>query len=602
MKESEIALLRWDMSVVYPSLESSEFESGFQSTVRQIEELVVLFDQYDVARQEMLPVDSATVQAFENVIDNYNSVLEKTWTLGMYIRCFVDTDSQNELALAKLSEFTQKTRELPIFYARFAAWIASMDVKALMEQSSVAREHAFALQKATTHAEHLLSPTEEVLVAEMSLTGLAAWTSLYNTVVSQLTIPFEIDGKEQVIPMSNLRKLAYDPNRMVRQRAYEAELSAWEHAAIPLVAALNAIKGEQITLAEKRGWPSPLDVTLFENNIDHQILDALMESVHESFQDFRRYLRAKARALHLPTLAWYDLFAPVGESKRTWSYDEARKFIIEQFTDYSPKMGALAKRAFQERWIDSGIRPGKIDVGYCFPLRNDESRILVNYRPIFFDVSYLAHELGHAYHNLNLAKRTSLQRETPLLLHETASTFCQIIVQQAGLQQADTEERIAILDTSLQFLTVLVLETTTWYLFEKDVCEHRVRSELSLELLKQKMLEAQLQVYGDTLEPDMLHPYDWAAWPHLFAFINPYAFYNFQYSFGTLFSSGLYRQYQKDPNLFKASFDELLSSTGMEETADLADRFGFDIRTTDFWRSSLDVIKSDIDQFESLVE
>jgi oligoendopeptidase F len=341
---------------------------------------------------------------------------------------------------------------------------------------------------------------------------------------------------------------------------------------------------------------------LFENNIDHQTLDALMEAVHDSFQDFRRYLRAKARALNLPTLAWYDLFAPVGESKQSWSYDEARKFIIEQFTDFSSKMGALAKRAFQERWIDAEIRPGKIDVGYCFPLRDDESRILVNYRPTFFDVSYLAHELGHAYHNLNLAKRTQLQRETPLLLHETASTFCQTIVQQAGLQQADTEEKISILNSSLQFFTCLVLETTTWYLFEKDICEHRVRSELSLELLKQKMLEAQLQVYGDALEPDTLHPYDWAAWPHLFAFFSPYAFYNFQYSFGTVFSSGLYGQYQKDPKRFKASFDELLSSTGLAETADLADRFGIDIRTTDFWRSSFDVIRSDIDQFESLVE
>jgi oligoendopeptidase F len=216
MKESKNALLRWDMRVVYPSLESSEFERGFQSTVRQIEELAVLFNQYDVARRELFPVDSTMVQTFENVIDKYNSVLEETWSLGMYIRCFVDTDSQNELALAKLSEFTQQTRELPIFYARFAAWIASMDVESLIEQSSVAREHAFALQKAKKHAEHLLSPAEEALVAEMTLTGLAAWTSLYNTVASQLAIPFEINGKKQVMPMSSLRKLAYDSNRLVR--------------------------------------------------------------------------------------------------------------------------------------------------------------------------------------------------------------------------------------------------------------------------------------------------------------------------------------------------------------------------------------------------
>src|SRR5262249_26021499 len=153
---------------------------------------------------------------------------------------------------------------------------------------------------------------------------------------------------------------------------------------------------------------SPLEAGLFENNIDRPTLDALLAAARESFPDFRRYLRAKARVLGIPALAWYDLFAPVGKSERVWSFDEAAQFIAEQFGSFSPRLRGLAERAFRERWIDAEPRAGKVGGAFCMYLREDESRILGNYEPSFNGLSTLAHELGHAYHNLNLASRTPL--------------------------------------------------------------------------------------------------------------------------------------------------------------------------------------------------
>jgi pepF/M3 family oligoendopeptidase len=595
---SETPLPHWDMSIVYPGLDSVEFKDAFQSLVQMVDQLVALFDRYDIISREPFPVDDGIVQTFEMVLDQYNAVLKEIWTLETYLNCFINTNSRNELAQAKLSEFKQQTKQLPLLNARFAAWIASLDLPDLLNRSATAQAHVLMLQKSQQRATHLMSPVEEALVAEMILTGSRAWTSLYHSFVSQLTVPFEINGKVQDLPIGSVRKLAYDPDRKVRQRAYKAELAEWERVAIPLAAALNSIKGEQNMLSKRRRWDSPLDSSLFQNNINHQVLDALMEAIHEAFPDFRDYLQAKARALHLPILAWYDLNAPVGESKQAWSFEQARQFIIEQFEGYSPKMGKLAERAFQERWIDAEPRPGKIDISWCFAIRGDESRILVNYKPTFFEVSMLAHELGHAYHNLKLAQCTAFQRFTPLPMTEIASTFCQTLIQQAGLQQADLHEQITILDSSLQFLTLLIVETTIWFMFEKELYEHRLKSELSLKLLKQKMLELQQQVYGEGLDPKKLHPYTWAAYPHMFIS----SFYNFQYSFGTLFSLGLYGRYLDDPDDFKANFDELLSLTGMVDVADLAFQFGIDLSTPDFWRSSLDVIRADINQFKRLVE
>jgi len=143
-----------------------------------------------------------------------------------------------------------------------------------------------------------------------------------------------------------------------------------------------------------------------------------------AFPAFRRYLHAKAQAIGLVRLRWYDLFAPIGKSNRVWGFEEATAFIIEQFGTYSPKLADFAARAFHEHWIDAEPRAGKRDGALCMLLRGDESRVMANFKPVFAGVSTLAHELGHGYHNLNLAQRTSLQRSHPMTLAETASIFC----------------------------------------------------------------------------------------------------------------------------------------------------------------------------------
>jgi oligoendopeptidase F len=587
----------WDMTVIYPNLESAEFEAGFRSAVQAIDDLTALFDQHGIAQRDAAPLDTGTVTAAESAIERYNAVLKEIHTLWVYVRAFVSTNSRDERAQARLSELQQQAVRLSLLGTRFTAWIGSLDVEALIERSDLARDHAFMLRKAKAHAAHLMPPPLEELAAEQSLTGGAAWVKLYNTFTSQLTVPFERGGKIQELPISAVRNMAFDPDRAVRRRAYEAELDAWERAAVPIAAALNSVKGEAHTLAIRRGWASPLDAGLFDNNIDGSTLDAMMTAAGESFPDFRRYLRAKARALGLPALAWYDLFAPVGGDGREWTFDDAARFIGEQFGSYSPRLRGLAERAFGERWIDAEPRAGKVGGAFCMLLRDGESRVLANYEPSFNSVSTLAHELGHAYHNLNLAIRTPLQRLLPMTLAETASTFCETIVVQAALRDGGAQEQIAILEASLQNACQIVVDITSRFLFEQRVFERRRQRELSIAEFCDLMLGAQRETYGDGLDPDALHAYMWVAKPHYYGS----TFYNYPYMFGLLFGLGLYARYQADPEGFKAVYDDLLSSTGLGDAVELAGRFGIDIRGVDFWRASLDVIRGDIDRFETLV-
>ncbi len=592
-------LPHWDMSVIYPSLESPEFAQSFTDVVSDINNLAKLFDEQNIQEQTALTVDASVIQTFKTVVSRYNATADAIRTLAVYISCFVSTDSRNDLAQARMSELRNSLVVFSQLGTRFTAWIGSLDVEALIEQSAVARDHAYTLRRAKTEATHLMSPKEEMLASELNTSGGSAWSKLFGNVTSQLTVPFELDGQVRNLPMSEIRNLAFDAKREVRRRAYEAELAGWQQVALPLAAALNSIKGEVNALTQHRHWASPLAESLFDNSIDSQTLDAMMNAARESFPDFRRYLQAKARALGISKLAWYDLFAPVGASEKVWTFDEANTFIVQQFGTYSQRLSDFAARAFREHWIDAEPRDGKHDGAYCTPLRSDESRVFANFKPVFGGVSTLAHELGHGYHNLNLAQRTALQRSLPMTLAETASIFCETIITHAALKDAGKQEQIAILEESIQGACQVVVDITSRFLFEQRVFERRQQRELSIDELKAIMLETQRETYGDGLDESLLHPYMWAVKGHYYSTGRSY--YNYPYMFGLLFGLGLYARYQQDPETFKQGYDNLLSSTGLADAATLAAQFGIDLRNEAFWRASFDIIRQDIAHFEQLI-
>jgi len=233
-------------------------------------------------------------------------------------------------------------------------------------------------------------------------------------------------------------------------------------------------------------------------------------------------------------------------------------------------------------------------------LRNGESRILSNFQTSFDGVSTLAHELGHAYHNLALKDRTMLQRFTPMTLAETASIFCQTIILDAALKDADPEDQFGILEGSLQDSCQVVVDISSRFIFEQAIFEKRKGRELSVDEFNELMLASQLETYGEGLDPEYLHPYMWAVKSHYYS--PGLSFYNFPYMFGLLFGLGLYARYLDESEQFKVDYDDLLSSTGLGDAAELASRFGIDLHQIDFWRGSLDVVRRDIARFEALVE
>ncbi len=595
------SLPHWDMTPIYPSIESAEFAAGFQHLLDSVAELRTLFDHHGVRKVISATVDDTTVAAFEDVATRFNALQDAVRLVAAYLSAFVTTDSRNDVAQAKQSELQGHLVELQQLDTRFDAWIGSLDVEALITRSPLAREHAFALRQSTTAAAHQLSETEEELAARLNLSGGTAWSKLHGNVTSRLTATVQFPNYEvKTLPMSAVRGLAFSTDGAVREAAYQAEVAAWETVAVPLAAAINSIKGEVQTLSERRHWNDPLDAALFQNHLDAPTLAAMQEACVASFPDFRRYLRAKARLLGKDALPWWDMFAPVGgpEGTRPWQFNDAAAFVVEQFATYSPRLADLASRAVRERWIDAEPRPGKRDGAFCMGIRGDESRVLMNYEPSFSSLQTMAHELGHAYHNFNLAGRTPMQRDTPMALAETASIFCQTIISNAALARASESERLSILEDGIQDACQVVVDIHSRFLFEQGLFARRTQRELSVDELKALMLEGQRATYGDGMDVSTFHPYMWAVKGHYYSTGRSY--YNWPYTFGLLFGLGLYARYHEEPDRFRAGYDDLLSSTGLDDAAGLARRFGIDIRSTNFWHASLDVIREQIVAFEAL--
>ena len=598
-------LPRWDLSNVYPALDSEQFKKAFADLKFQLNAIDAYIVDHKISRAPANKPETATGEV-KSAIDEYlaltNAALRLYSTLHAYVGSYVSTDSYNTIAKRLQSELEMvgvRLQKQEVFFKGWVGTIASLLPQALA-QAGVAQAHGFYLRETAEQSRFLMTDAEESLAADLELSGSNAWGKLQGTVCSQISVDFELEGKKQKLPITALQNLNthYDPE--IRRRAYEAELAAWEVVREPLAAALNGVKGSVNTLEKRRGRIDALHASLDASRIDRDTLNTMMATMQESFPIFRRYLLAKAKLLGGDKLPWWDLFAPVGKSERRYSWAETEKLLVTQFRTFSARLAMLAQKAFDNHWIDAEPRNGKRGGGFCMGVPGvEESRILCNFDGSLEQVSTVAHELGHAFHNECQVGKTIVQRITPMTLAETASIMNETIISNAVLSEAaNREEELAILETSLTGATQLVVDITSRFLFEKEVFERRVNSELSADDFCEIMLRCQKATYGEALDERFLHKYMWAWKGHYY--IPSFSFYNYPYAFGLLFGTGLYSIYKERGRPFVKDYEALLASTGEATPMKLAQRFEIDLRKPGFWRSSLKVIEENVQRYVRL--
>jgi oligoendopeptidase F len=289
----------------------------------------------------------------------------------------------------------------------------------------------------------------------------------------------------------------------------------------------------------------------------------------------------------------------MGKAEMRFTWQEAADYIVEQFGSFTPELADFARNAFDKRWIDAGPRDGKRGGAFCMGVPGvEESRILANFDGSFEQMTTLAHELGHGYHNFCQKGLPMMRRGAPMTIAETASIFCETIVFNATLEQATPEQQLGILESQLIGATQVIVDIYSRFLFESEVIKRREKADLSADEMCDIMLDCQKQTYGDGLDEDNLHPYMWLLKPHYY--YHGADFYNYPYAFGLLFGLGMYAIYQKEGADFIPRYKDLLRSTGEGKVADLVAKFGINVRTRDFWDNSLKLYVGQVDKYCAL--
>jgi pepF/M3 family oligoendopeptidase len=502
-------------------------------------------------------------------------------------------DSEPLTYMSKLDTILKSITKEEVMFSRF---VQTLNIDTLSKQSDLIQTYQYHLERIKTSASYLLSESEEILLAKMRELASDSWRRLQNMLTANLKVAY----LDQIITLPEVRNLAYEKDPTTRFEGYKAELKALESIEDPVALSITNIKREVNTINELRGYKSPLEPTLNSSKMSKQTLDALISSM-EDFRDvFASYLKEKAIFLnHKNGLPFYDLFAPVGSGSKTYTYDEAKQLVLDAFYSFSTHLGDYAKRAFDHDWIDVYPRKGKVGGAFCSNQPQlGQSRILTNFTGSLSDVLTLAHELGHGFHGDVIKDNKPLHWSYPMPLAETASIFCEAIVNDYLLKTIDDKElKLHVLENALQGDTQVVIDILSRYYFETQLFE-RAHGPVPSKDLKQMMLDAQKRAYQDGLDHEYLHPYMWLMKPHYYsAGLN---FYNFPYAFGLLFGKGLFAYYKKDPKTFTSSYETLLAFTTKASVEDVSKTMDIDVTDKAFWISSLELVKKDILEVISL--
>lgn len=578
----------WDLDAFFPGgSESAEFAAFLRELEQDVQSLTAAVNQ-----------GTPGVADWQALLQRVQDATSRVRHAGAFVSCLNAQNVKDQKAKILAGQVKQ-------VQASFASVLTALDEKILgvpdtdWEQLLSAQELrplAYNLNERRHRAKLMLSTDQEKLVNSLSVDGYHGWNDLYNLVAGRMTIPVEIDGETLKWSPGQAANRMSHPDRKVRQHIFARWEEAWAENAELCSLALNHLAGYRINLYQQRGWASVLQEPLEMNRMTAETLDAMWAAVDSRKDKLVTYLKRKQELLGAESLSWHDISAPIAKSATRLTYGQAAEFIVEQFNRFDPAMAEFATKAFQDRWIESEDRPGKRAGGFCtsFPEKK-QSRIFVTFSGTMGNLATLAHELGHGYHQHIMNELPPLTQQYAMNVAETASTFAEMITFDAAVKHAaNEEERLSLIDDKLQRAVALLTNIQSRFLFETRFYEERKSGMVGVGRLNELMTQAQKDAFANVL--DEYHPHFWASKLHFYNTGVP--FYNFPYTFGFLFSAGVYAKALSEGEAFRQKYIALLQDTGRMRVEDLAiQHLGADLTKPEFWQAAIDNTISDLDEF-----
>jgi oligoendopeptidase F len=512
------------------------------------------------------------------------------------LRFAVDTaDPANGALLARVQEKATAVETKLVFFE--LEWAGVDDARAdellSAEGLETTRHHLSTLRR---YRPHLLSEPEEKLMTEKALTGRDAWTRLFSEQTSAIRVA--LPDADESVPLDVALSRLMAPDREVRRTAAEAVTAALEPGLRTRAYIFNTVAQDKAVDDRLRTYPSWIASRNLANEASDESVQALLEAVRSNYDLPQRWYRLKAELLGLDRLADYDRMASVADEEVAVDWPDAAELVLRSFHDFSPVLGDLAQRFFDERWIDAPVRPNKRGGAFCaYTTPTVHPFVMLNYTGRRRDVLVLAHELGHGLHAALARPRGPLEQHTPLTVSETASVFGETLVFRRLLDAADTpKSRLALLAENIEGSIATVFRQTAMNRFEDLVhSARRSEGELSVERLGELWHESQAEMLGDAVEMTEGYRTWWSYVPH---FIGTPG-YVYAYAYGQLLALSVYRRFTEEGEGFVPRYLELLSAGGSRSPEELAAIAGLDLEDPSFWTKGLDLVREQLDAAEA---
>ncbi|MGY0692155.1 M3 family oligoendopeptidase [Virgibacillus sp. FSP13] len=586
----------WDLDVIFPGGSESEAFHTYVTTIeREMKDLAGYVNDFIPAKENV------NIALLEKIVDELEHTMKKLREAFAFVSCLSAQNVKDEKASVLVGKRSELKAKMDAIKTNFEQKLVSIDDQTwsdLLKRPNI-EQVAFVLDENREKAKDLLSADQEVLINDLAVDGYHGWGQMYETVVGNMNVAIEDNGEVTNYSVGQAANKLSNPDRAVRQHVFQRLGDAWSENTNLFGQTLNHLAGFRLQTYKHRDWQDVLKEPLAINRMKKETLDAMWGAITNHKQTFVAYLQRKAELLGLEKLSMYDIGAPLTDTVKTSSYTEGANFIVENFRNFSPKMADFARMAFDNRWIEAEDRAGKRPGGFCtsFP-DSEQTRIFMTYSGTTSNIATLAHELGHAYHQHVMNDVNGLNQGYAMNVAETASTFAEMIIADASVKNAKSkEEKLSVLEDKIQRSVAFFMNIHARFLFEQRFYDERKQGMVPVPRLNELMVEAQKEAYCDAL--DTYDPNFWASKLHFHITGTP--FYNFPYTFGYLFSLGIYAFALEKGGSFEDDYIALLRDTGKMTVEDLAEKhLGIDLTKPDFWENAIRLCVKDVEEFLAL--
>jgi oligoendopeptidase F len=577
--DTELERTAWDLD---PLVDGRGPDGAREQLARALERAQVFAAGYAGKLEDL---DST---ALERAMRELGEIQDLVGRAGTYAGLRFSVDTADPAAGALMQEVQERGTEIEttlLFFELEWATLADERVEQLIEDDRLAF-CAHYLRNVRRYRQHLLSEPEEKILAEKAVTGASAWSRLFDELTSAIEVPIPPETVALDVALSRLVL----PDRDLRRTTAEAVTEALAPGLRTRAFLFNTLLADKATDDRLRSYPTWLAARNLSNEASDESVAALIEAVRARYELPRRWYRLKARLLGVERLADYDRMAAVTEDEVTYSFAQAREIVLDCYSSFSRDLGNVAKRFFDERYIDAPVRPAKRGGAFCASaVPSVHPYVMLNYTSRRRDVLTLAHELGHGVHFALAAGQGIFHQGTPLTLAETASVFGETIVFGRLLEEdSSPSSRLALLAENIEGALATVFRQVAMNRFEDFVHKaRREQGELSVGRFGELWVESQTEMFGDSVEITEGYRSWWSYIPH---FIGSPG-YVYAYAYGQLLALSVYQRYEELGEDLVPRYLDLLAAGGSRSPEDLGEIVGIDLADPGFWDAGLDLVE-----------